>query len=50
MHFFIYIYMQKKNNDMKAVEKGISRRHRQKEVGIGRRQGNGQVKEIGRAR
>ena len=35
MHFFI----QKNNNDMnrqKAEEKGIARRHRQKEVGMGR--------------
>ena len=37
-------------NRDKAEEKGIGRRHRQKEVGIGRMQINGQVKEIGRAR
>ena len=48
-----FIYIQKKNNDInrqKAEEKGIKRRHRQKEVGIGRSQRNWQVKEIGRAR
>ena len=46
------MYKQKKNNDMnrqKALEKGTGKRHRQKEIGIGRRQRNGQVKEIGRS-
>ena len=37
-------------NRQKAEGNGIASRHRQKEVGIGRRQGNGQVKKIGRAR
>ena len=37
-------------NRQKAEEKGIGRSHRRKEVGIGRMQRNGQVKEIGRTR
>ena len=37
-------------NRQTAEEKGIGRRHRQREVRIGKSQRNGQVKEIARAR
>ena len=37
-------------NRQKTEGKGIGKSHRQKEVGIGIRQRNGLVKEIGRAR
>ena len=43
-------YMVINMNRQKAEENGVGTRHRQKEVGIGRMQRNGQGKETGRAR